>query len=175
MYTAPPECVDSVEPSLRLIAEGRREAAEIPTDRGLLGSDGRVKRFLRRLPAELTFKAEYAWDLGMPDAAARIEAALRPLHLERALLGRHKFYHFRIWYRDRLHRFVRELLLDPRSQSRPYYRRGALTAMVEDHLAGRRNRTAEIHLALSAELLHRLLLEAPALANSDPARRGSEP
>src|SRR5437870_1803629 len=102
----------------------------------------------------------------MPHPVARLEGALRALHLERLILGRHKFYHFRIWYRDRLSRFVREVLLDPRSRSRSYFKRGALETLVEDHLAGRRNHTSEIHLALSAELLQRLLIEPATPASS---------
>ena len=49
---------------------------------------------------EFTFKAEYAYDYGMPQWVARIDHVLSPLHLERLFLGRHKYAHYRVWYRD---------------------------------------------------------------------------
>jgi asparagine synthase (glutamine-hydrolysing) len=50
---------------------------------------------------------------------------LFPFHLDRLFLGRHKLLHFRVWYRDALAGYVREMLLDPRSLSRPYIERKA--------------------------------------------------
>ena len=74
---------------------------------------------MRREYLEFTFKAEYAYDYGMPQPVARIDHAFSRLHLERLFLGRHKFYHFRVWYRDALANYVREMLLDSRSLARP--------------------------------------------------------
>jgi asparagine synthase (glutamine-hydrolysing) len=82
------------------------------------------------------------------------------LHFERLFLGRHKLYHFRVWYRDALAKYVKEMLLDPITLSRPYLDRNVLEAMVVGHLKGNRNYTTEIHQALSLELLHRLFVDA---------------
>ena len=82
-----------------------------------------------------------------------------PLHLERLFLGRHKVFHFRIWYRDVLAGYVREMLLDPRSLSRPYIDRKGLEAIVEGHLKGNRNYTTDLHKALTLEIVHRLFLD----------------
>lgn len=91
---------------------------------------------------------------------ARIDHALSPFHVERLFLGRHKYYHFRVWYRDVLSKYVQEMLLDPLTLSRPYLDRNAVEAIVRGHLKGGRNYTTEIHKLLSIELLHRLFVDA---------------
>jgi len=143
----------------RLIAEGDEVLGAIPTDRGLNGRRGKLAAAISRALLEFTFRAEYAYDYGMPQWMARIDYALTPLHLERLFLGRHKFCHFRVWYRDPLANYVREMLLDRRTLSRPYINRNTLERMVQAHLGGGRNYTTEIHKVLTMELLHRLLLD----------------
>jgi asparagine synthase (glutamine-hydrolysing) len=109
---------------------------------------------------EFTFKAEYAYDYGMPQWASRIDSSLSALHLERLFLGRHKLLHFRVWYRDALAGYVRQMLLDPKTLARPYLERKGVEAVVNGHLNGGRNHTTEIHKLLSLELLHRQFLDA---------------
>jgi asparagine synthase (glutamine-hydrolysing) len=96
----------------------------------------------------------------MPQSVARFDRLLRPLHWERLFLGRHKFYHYRVWYRDALSGYVRDMLLDPRSLSRPYLQRKAIEDMVQQHTAGTHNHTTAIHKILSLELIHRLFIDA---------------
>jgi len=144
---------------VRLIADGNAPLRRIRTDRGLAGDQGRLSGWVTRGLLEFTFKAEYAYDYGMPQWVARIDHLFSPLRLERLFLGRHKFYHFRVWYRDALSEYVREMLLDPRTLSRPYLERKGLEAMVRGHLKGDRNYTSEIHKVLTLELLHRLFLD----------------
>ncbi len=142
----------------RLIADGHNALATIPTDRGLGGRQGKLSAALRRSLQEFTFRAEYAYDYGMPQWVARIDHAFSPLHLERLFLGRHKFCHFRVWYRDGLSKYLQEMLLDPQSLSRPYLERNVLEAIVQRHVKGDRNYTTAIHTALTLELVQRLLL-----------------
>ena len=142
---------------VRLIADGDPVLRKIPTDRGL-GVEGKWAGLTRGWQ-EFTFKAEYAYDYGMPQWLAGIDHALAPLHLERLFLGRHKFCHFRVWYRDALASYVREMLLDPRTLSRPYIERSTLEPMVQRHLKGDRNYTTEISRLLTLELQHRLFLD----------------
>jgi asparagine synthase (glutamine-hydrolysing) len=140
---------------MRLIAEGDPSLKGIRTDRGLNGGSA-----LSRTILEFTFKAEYAYDYGMPQWLARIDHLAGPLHLERLFLGRHKFYHYRVWYRDALSKYVREMLLDSRTLSRPYLQKTGLEAIVQGHLKGDRNYTTEIHKLLTLELIHRLFLDS---------------
>jgi asparagine synthase (glutamine-hydrolysing) len=148
---------DSV--SLRLIADGNRELLAVPTDRGLGGNSGRFSEAASHAFLEFLFKAEYGYDMGMPQWVARADHALSALQLERLFLGRHKIFHFRVWYRDALAGYVQEILLDPRTLARPFFDRKGLEAMVRGHLKGNRNYTTQIHKALTLELLHRLFLD----------------
>ncbi len=144
---------------LRLIREGSPALARLRTDRGLGGSN-RVAETLSRGYLEFTFKAEYAYDYGMPQWVARFDHAFAPFHLERLWMGRHKLFHFRWWYRTVLANYVREMLLDSRTLGRPYVNRNAVEAVVRSHLKGNRNYTTEIHRLLSLELVHRLFVDA---------------
>ena len=61
--------------------------------------------------------------------------------------------------------YVRNILLDPRSLSRPYVQRHMVEAVVRHHLGGSRNFTSELHTLLTLELLHRVLIDgSPARA-----------
>ena len=147
---------------LRLIREGSSELAGLRTDRGLGGRNGLVGA-LTRAYLEFTFKAEYAYDYGMPQWVARVDHAFAPFRLERIWLGRHKLFHYRQWYRTILAQYVQEVLLDPSSLSRPYLKKEAVRTIVRAHLKGNRNYTTEIHRLLSLELLHRLFVDGKAV------------
>jgi asparagine synthase (glutamine-hydrolysing) len=140
---------------LRLITEGNSALARIRTDRGVGGSSGWFFGLASRSLLEFTFKAEYAYDYGMPQWVAQIDHLLSPFRLERLFLGRHKLSHFRIWYRQALSKYVQEMLLDRRTLSRPYLERKGVESIVEGHLRGGRTFTKEIHKVLTLELLHR--------------------
>jgi asparagine synthase (glutamine-hydrolysing) len=161
VFRGPASALDSNTDSLRLIAAGKGELLRIPTDRGLAGGKGRLSGAASRCLLEFQFKAEYAYDMGMPQWVARVDHAFSALHLERLFLGRHKVFHFRIWYRDALAGYVREMLLDSRSLGRPYIERKRLEELVQGHLKGDRNYTNEIHKVLSLEIFHRLFLDNP--------------
>jgi len=150
--------------SLRLIRDGNRDLLRVPTDRGVGGNGGSVFRAASRAFREFQFKAEYAYDMGMPQWVARVDHALSSLQLQRFFLGRHKILHFRTWYRDALAGYVREILLDSRTLARPYFDRKSLEAMVRRHLKGDRNYTNTIHKAITLELLHRLFLDPGSFA-----------
>ena len=160
VYRAPQSVLKNCDISLRLIADGSREL-RIDQDRsGLGGNLPGLIAALQQAYFDFTFKAEYACDYGMPDSIARIDFVLKQLHLERAFLGRHKFTHFRLWYRDALSAYVREILLDSRTLSRPYLERIAVERIVQEHCAGRRNHTNAIHKLLTLEHIHRLFIDS---------------
>jgi asparagine synthase (glutamine-hydrolysing) len=144
----------------RLVADGNPALSRIRTDRGIGGGTGGVAAAASHSFHEFTFKAEYAYDYGMPQWLAQIDRLLSPFHVERLFLGRHKLFHFRVWFRDVLSSYVQEVLLDRRTLSRPYLEPRAVEAVVRGHVKGNRNYTNEIHKLLSLELLHRLFLDA---------------
>ena len=161
VFRSPAAALASNQLSLRLIADGNPDLLQIPTDRGLAGNRGIIARAASRGILEFLFKAEYAYDVGMPQWLARLDHALSPIRPEHLFLGRHKPFHFRVWYREALGGYLQEMLLDPLSLSRPYIERKGLEAVLRSHLKGDRNFTTELHKVLTLELLHRLFVEDP--------------
>jgi len=159
VFRAPESATASSDVCFRLVEEGNLALSRIPTDRGLGGSHGPLASAASHSFLEFMRKAEYAYDYGMPQWLAQIDRVLSPLHFERLFLGRHKFYHFRVWYPDALSKYVKEILLDPRTLSRPYLQRNKLEEVVQGHTSSNRNYTSQIHQLLTLELLHRLVLD----------------
>jgi len=159
VFQAPPELAASNELSLRLIADGNAELSGLGTDRGALHGSRSVATRLKNFYQEFTFKAEYAYDYGMPNWLAKVDRAFSALHFEKLFLGRHKFYHFRIWYRDALAGYLKDVLLDPRTLGRPYLQGANIERMVKNHTSGRENHTYSIHRILTSELIQRQLIE----------------
>jgi asparagine synthase (glutamine-hydrolysing) len=156
VYRAPGSLAVNKEGRRQLIQDGDPALARLRTDRGIGGPGTMLFHgFL-----EFLFKAEYAYDYGMPQWIARLDHLFAPLHLERLWLGRHKVFHFRVWYRDQLADYVREMLLDDRSLTRPYLVPGMVQSIVNGHIKGNRNYTTEIHRLITLELTHRLFLDS---------------
>lgn len=159
VFRAPQSACTNDNVSRRLIADGNTALTRIRTDRGpISGLNGWRAGTIRNL-ITFTIKAEYAYDYGMPQWVAGVDHALSHLHLERLFLGRNKFYHYRVWYRDALSRYVQSVLLDPRTLSRPYLQSGTVQNMVRRHVKGERNYTSDIHKLLTLELISRTLLD----------------
>jgi asparagine synthase (glutamine-hydrolysing) len=174
VFRAPESACTTNGASRRLITDGNPALSRIPTDRGLGGS-GKLPEGASHALQEFLFKAEYAYDYGMPQWLASADHVLSALHLERLFLGRHKALHFRVWYRGDLSRYIREMLLDQRSLSRPYVERKTIEHIVSAHVTGTRNYTTEIHKLLTLELLHRNFVDGPPTASSpfEPLRHVS--
>jgi asparagine synthase (glutamine-hydrolysing) len=157
-YQTPAKLLNN-EPALRLIADGNPALGNIATDRGLAFRSIPALNRAQHWYQEFTFKAEYAYDYGMPQWLARIDHIFAAFHLEKLFLGRHKVAHFRVWYRDELSRWLRELLLDSDARSRPYLRGSSLEEMLKAHVNGHRNYAFEIHKILTLEFIQRNLIE----------------
>ncbi len=158
-YQAPAELALNKNLTHRLIAECYPELARIPTDRGEAPRPGASASRFKVFRQEFMPRAEYVYDYGMPQWLAKFDRWTSPLHLERLFLGRQKFTHFRIWYRNELSSFVKEILLDPRALARPYLNGPQVEAAVQAHVTGRGNYTSEIHRLLTTELIQRELIE----------------
>lgn len=158
VFRAPHSSFEGSDLCLRLIEDGSPVLRRIPTDRRV-GQTGPLGSVFRKWEDFLA-KAEYAYDYGMPQWLARIDYALTPFHFERLFLGRQKFNHYRVWYRDILKDYVRGVLLDRQSLSRPYIEKRKVESVVQGHLKGDGNYTNEIHTLLTLELFHRLFIDA---------------
>jgi len=160
VFRAPTQDLTKDDIRVRLIGNGSSPLGKFRSDRGIGGNSGPLTRALLHAYLEFTFKAEYAYDYGMPQWVARTDHAFSALHFEKLFLGRHKFLHYRLWYRDLLANYVRDVLLDSKTLSRPYIEPKTLQTIVNGHLKGDRNHTTEIHKMLTLELLHRLFFDA---------------
>jgi asparagine synthase (glutamine-hydrolysing) len=159
LFQAPEGQGDNTVVSRRLIADGNKSLADVRTDRGLLGTQLGVLSSVQRAYLAFTFRAEYAFDAGMPQWLAACDRLVPFFRPENVFLGRHKFTHFRTWYRDELSDYVREMLLDDRALSRSHVDRARLATLVENHVSGRANHTAAIHKLITLELIHRLFFD----------------
>jgi asparagine synthase (glutamine-hydrolysing) len=159
-YQAPPEIAQEIGPALRLVGDGNPALGRVGTDRAFLLKSFPGVGKARHLLQELTFKAEYAYDHGMPQWLAKLDYSLAPLHLERLFLGRHKFHHFRVFYRDELSTYIKQILLDSRTLGRPFLRKPVVEEMVRTHVAGYSNYTLEMHKLLTLELAQRQLIDS---------------
>jgi len=159
LFRAPDAVAKNNDLRIRLVGDGNMTLRKIRTDMGFAGRGERFPGAILRYCHDFTFKADYAYNNGMPQWMAQIDHLLGPLHLERLFLGWHKYYHFRVWYRDALAGYLREMLLDSRTLSRPYWQKNNVEAMLLHHIKGDRNYTNEIHKVLSLELLHRLFID----------------
>jgi asparagine synthase (glutamine-hydrolysing) len=157
-YRAPAKLAGSPGPLLDLIATGSPRLAAVGTDRGL-------RR--RRLPLvsqvahswhNFTAKAEYASDYGMPGWLARASRVVPRLRWERLFLGRHKFYHFRSWYREQLAGTVRAQGEAANRDPLFCYQAGSARRLVDQHLSGEANCTLALHQLFSVQLMDRLLV-----------------
>lgn len=156
VYRAPHVPNINQDSRVNLLLSGNPKIGALRTDRGTRGLNSAITR----AALEFSFKAEYAYDYGMPQWLARADHLVAPLRMERLWVGRHKIFHFRPWYRDQLAQYVREVLLGSRSLARPYLNRHAVSEIVAGHLSGKRNYTLEIHRLLTLELAHRLFVDS---------------
>jgi asparagine synthase (glutamine-hydrolysing) len=159
LYQAPEGVRDSDDLTLKLIADGSTDMARIMTDRGMGGNLVYPFNKLAQAYYDYLVKSEYVYLYMVPHWMAAIDKVLSPLHPERFLAGRHQLGYYRIWFRDKLSGFIRDVLLDEKTLSRPFFNRKFMEKMVLSHTRGTGNYTGEINKALTAELVHRRLVE----------------
>jgi asparagine synthase (glutamine-hydrolysing) len=159
LYQAPADSRETLQTSRRLITDMNPRLATIPTDMGRLGRAPGPVALARRLYRYVQFKAEWYYGMGMPQWLARFEPSLPFTLVEPFFLGSHKITHFRQWFHNQVSAYVRAVLADPASASRPYLNRSGYRALVAAHSNGRRNVVNEIDKIVTLELVHRLLLE----------------
>jgi hypothetical protein len=104
---------------------------------------------------------DYIYVAALPHSLTRLDAFCMSLNGGRPLFGSsQKFEFYRIWFRDKLSTYVRDILLDRRTMTRSYFDKKSLERMVRAHVNGTRNYMPEINKAMSLELTHRLLIDA---------------
>ncbi len=110
-------------------------AARVPANLKLRG--GVTKRILKQLAAGL-----------LPP-----EIINRPKHGFGVPVGR--------WFREDLRDYTRDILLDPQTLARGYFREATVRALLDEHGSGRRNHGARLWTLLTFEWWHRLFIDPP--------------
>jgi len=159
MYQAPDDVRHRREMSLRVIADRNPNLYDIKTDRGFGGQNSSIASKASQIINWCFFKAEWYYNVGMPHWLSAIDNSIKWSHPEKLIMGRHKIEHYRIWFRDDISGYVREILLDPKTKSRSYVNGGYLEEIVNGHLQFGFNYTNEINKILTVELIHRSLLD----------------
>ena len=159
VFQAPSEAITGNEISLRFISDFNPALGKIMTDRGVGGQSNPLFSICAQAYYEFLFRMDYYYNHGMPQWLAKLDHTFSSLRLENFFLGRHKYNHFRVWFRDELSNYVREIMLDKRTTTRPYLNGKFVEKIVNGHTKGNRNYTNEISLVLTVELLHRLLID----------------
>jgi len=165
LYRSPFSSIDVVSFQMGLIRKKDPELATIMTDKGYGGSPWRLISIPQKMVYQWMYFVEkvYSRDklpCSLQHWVARMDSLLlSPLHINNLFLGLTDYRHYRIWFRDELSGYIKEVLLDDRTLNRPYWNRRFLEKAVNDHTRGYRNHLPEIRKALSIELIHRVLIE----------------
>lgn len=156
-YQASPAMRASPLPSLALIARHNAALSALPTDRGVLGSDGALRSQLRRAGAAVSFKLDYWHMEGMPGKLSVFNGAVDALS-RTGWLAKHKFLPYRRWLRKDLAAVLRQRIDDAAAHALPFWHAPAVSALAQDHVQGRHNRLREINAVLTLDAVDRLLI-----------------
>lgn len=135
--------------------------AAIPTDRGYLGNRSGLSRSVRRAVAEVTFKLDYYYNEGMPQALTRFEPWLHAFSRVLPVFGQHKYLHYRRWFRNELSEYLRAVSRDIATCGNGLWNGSEVQRMAEDHIRGARNRVHDIAQVLTLRAIERRLLQVP--------------
>ena len=160
VYLAPQGSASNGDVRLRLIKDGSPELWRIRSDRGVGGDGGPLTSALARAYQEFTFKAEYAYDYGMPQSLARFDHMFSGLHFERMFLGRHKLLHFESGTATSCRNMYVRCFSTAAPSPGSYLEPKTVETLVNGHLKLGMNYTTAIHKLLTLELLHRQFVDA---------------
>lgn len=160
MYRVPQAIRDTSDLELHTIYRGDPRMVDIPTDRAERGRYGKMSSPFAHAWTWFIFKADYCYKSGMPQWLEQMHYCIRPLRPEKLVIGRHRFQYYRPWFRDSLATHIKDVLLDPKTKSRPYCNAAYIEEIVTRHIKGDRNYTDQIEKILSLELIQRVLCEA---------------
>jgi asparagine synthase (glutamine-hydrolysing) len=133
--------------------------ARIVSDRGDAVGRNRIVLSVIQLFLWVLFKADYVYFFDMPNWLLKAEAMMNRVNLSGLIFGHQKFENYRLWYREALSGYLRDVLLDSRTLQRPFFNGNFLKQAVDEHIAGRRNYRNELTTALTVELTMRTLME----------------
>jgi asparagine synthase (glutamine-hydrolysing) len=162
-----PRDADAFATWRRLIADRSPELAAIATDRAKLGTRPPLVAKVHQAARQISFKAEWFYESGLPGWASRLDKTL-VRHRVPPFLGSHKIHNYRRWYRDELSGVLRDLLSEPGAVSETLVGRRNALRLVDEHRLGRANRSQELTALATLELIRTELLSATAYGVAPP-------
>ncbi len=156
-YRIPATLRKSPSPAYALIKNNNPTLSKIPTDMGELGNLFGWAATCRRLARKATFKLDYFYGEGLPHWFSGFDAAVAQFSSGSAIFGRHKFLHYRRWFRQQFAAYLRGALEN--AQMSAFWNRAFLDQMAEEHISGRKNYVGEIDLVLTLEAVERLFFK----------------
>jgi asparagine synthase (glutamine-hydrolysing) len=160
MYQAPVGIRSSNEVQRRIIAECHATLGTIMTDRGFFSGSYYPFSKLIELFYFSLFKLDYIYLFALPHWLTKLDSIFSSVSGGKQILGYQKFEYYRIWFRNHLSSYIREILLDKQTASRPYFDKHSIEKIVHGHLKGEKNYLNEINRAITVELIHRQLIDA---------------
>jgi asparagine synthase (glutamine-hydrolysing) len=156
-YQTPSNLQKSPHAALQLIRDNNPLLSRIPTDRLVEEKDSGFPRNLKWLLRETGFKIDYYHNDGMPHWFSRFDPILDVLDRRVRIFGRHKFLHYRSWFRNELALYVLEILTDRRTQGMGFFNHRFLDHMAKAHTQGYGNYALSINAVLTLEAIERRL------------------
>lgn len=164
LYRAPSEGFDGAGFQMEMIQRYRPDLLWIRTNKGLGGRPSLFSGFIRA-----SYKLRGLLDKGLcwdslPNQLHHLitrfdTVVLKPLHLDRSIVGFEHFRQYSRWFRDELADQIKAILLDPRTLQRSYWNQTQMIRIINAHLAGRGRFLVELRKLLTLELIHRTLIE----------------
>ena len=165
IYRSPFTSIDVEKFQMGVIHKNNPKLSAIMTDKGFGGSSSPFISNPQKMLYKIINYTEKAYNrdklpYSLQHWVAKIDYhLLSPLHLNKVFLGLGDYRHFRLWFRDELSEYLKEVILDNRTLNRPFWNKKFLKRIVYDHIKGRKNYLPEIRKVLTLELIIRLLLE----------------
>jgi len=168
-YRAPLSLRKSSDSAVRFVRNNNKALAGISTDMGYLGSASGPLAVLNRMAAKVAFKADYYFSHGLPAKLSLLEPAFRPFAAGMQYFGSHRYLHYHNWFRKELASYVRQSLSDVQTLQSPFWNRGFVKRMAEEHISGRKNYVQEINAVLTLSAIERLLFRDFSNQNAEMA------
>jgi asparagine synthase (glutamine-hydrolysing) len=161
--------------ALRLLEAKNQQLRRIPTDRRVEDREAGWRGRLRRVFSEASFKLDYVHNEGMPHWLSPLDPTLTAFASKFSALGRHKYLHYRSWFRRDFAKYVTDVITDPLVRRMPFWNPAFVANMAQDHVSGRRNYVLELNAVLTLEAVERLLFRpSSAPYSAEVARQMAE-
>ena len=115
--------------------------------------DTSIMEFAASLPRE--------WKVGMFQSKKILKDAHRGIIPDEVMFRRKMGFSMPVshWFRNELHEFLKEVLLDNKSIGRNYFKRSSIETLISEHKSGMKNNANKLWALLMLELWHREVLE----------------